>query len=93
MMRIPFVLAQGPEAGECGAVVARGDRGDEPPHPREHRRPRRVADAFRERLTFLGYLQSFDQVAAQVPRLGEIRPDVEGDSRKERAACLQPGRC
>src|SRR6266513_9915 len=33
MMRIPFVLAQRLKAGECGAVVAGGDRGDEPPHP------------------------------------------------------------
>src|SRR5439155_25856692 len=56
MMRIPFGLAQCLKAGECGAVVAGGDRGDEPPHPRAHRRPRRLADAFRERLTFLGHL-------------------------------------
>ena len=83
MMRIPFVLAQGLKAGECGAVVAGGDRGDEPPHPREHRGPRRLAHAFHERLTFLGHLLSLDQAAAQVPRLGEPRPDVEGDPRKD----------
>src|SRR6266700_4319681 len=93
MMRIPFLLAQRLKAGECGAVVAGGDRGDEPPHPREYRWPRRLADAFRERLTFLGHLLSLDQAAAQVPRLGEPRPDVEGDPRKERAARPQPGRC
>src|SRR6266536_5230993 len=67
MMRIPFGLAQCLKSGECGAVVAGGDRGDEPPHPRAHRWPRRLADAFRERLTFLGYLLSLDQAAAQVP--------------------------
>src|SRR5919108_5406918 len=44
MMRIPFVFAQCLKAGESGAVVAGGDRGDEPPHPREHRWPRRLAD-------------------------------------------------
>src|SRR5437764_579557 len=93
MMRIPFVLAQCLKAGECGAVVAGGDRGDEPPHPREHRWPRRLADALRERLTFLGHLLSLDQAAAHVARLDEVRPDVEGDPRKERAARLQPGRC
>src|SRR5437870_11061123 len=93
MMRIPFVLAQCLKAGECGAVVAGGDHGDEPPHPREHRWPRRLADAFRERLTFLRYLLRLDQAAAQVRRLGEVRPDVEGDTRKERAARLHPGRC
>src|SRR5205823_8924334 len=70
MMRIPFVLAQCLKAAECGVVVAGGDRGDEPPHPREHRWPRRLADAFRERLTFLGHLLSLDQTAALAPRLG-----------------------
>src|SRR5439155_5600470 len=93
MMRIPFVLAQRLKAGECGAVVAGGDRGDEPPHPREHRWSRRLADAFRERLTFLRRLPSLDQAATQVARLDEVRPDVESDPRKERAARLQPGRC
>src|SRR5438309_11931297 len=93
MMRIPFVLAQCLKAGECGAVVAGGDRGDEPPHPREHRWPRRLAAAFRERLTFLGRLLSLDQAAAHVARLDEVRPDVESDPRKERAARLLPGRC
>src|SRR5438094_179341 len=93
MMRIPFALAQCLKAGECGALVAGGDHGDEPPHPREHRWPRRLADAFRERLTFLRYLLSLDQAAAQVRRLGEVRPDVEGDTGKERAARLHPGRC
>src|SRR2546423_4558252 len=92
MMRIPFGLAQCLKAGECGAVVAGGDRGDEPPHPREHRRPRRLADAFRERLTFFGHLLSLDQAAAQVSRLGEPRTDVESDPWKERAARLLPGR-
>ena len=91
MMRIPFALAQCLKAAESGAVVAGGDRGDEPPHPREHRWPRRLADAFRERLTFLGHLLSLHQAAAQVPRLGEPLPDVEGAPRKERAARLQPG--
>src|SRR5438477_11438020 len=86
MMRIPFVLAQCLKAGECGAVVAGGDRGDEPPHPREHRWSRRLADAFRKRLTLLGHLLSLDQAAAQVARVGEPRTDVEGDPWEERAA-------
>src|SRR6266699_6850629 len=92
MMRIPFVLAQCLKAGECGAMVASRDRGDEPPHPREHCWPRRLADAFRERLTFLGHLLSLDQAAAHVSRLGEPRTDVESDPWKERAARLLPGR-
>src|SRR5438132_14153034 len=72
MMRIPFVLAQCLKAGECGAVVAGGDHGDEPPHPREHRWSRRLADAFRERLTLLRHLPSLYQAAAQVARLDEV---------------------
>src|SRR5437763_5495501 len=92
MMRIPFVLAQCLKAGECRAVVAGGDHGDESPHPGEHRWPRRLADAFRERLTFLRHVLSLDQAAAQVRRLGEVRPDVESDPRKERAARLLPAR-
>src|SRR2546423_10963400 len=71
MMRISFVLAQCLKAGECGAVVAGGDRGAEPPHPREHRWSRRLADAFRERLTFVRHLPGRDQAAAQVARLDE----------------------
>src|SRR5438093_12483589 len=93
MMRIPFALAQCLKAGECGALVAGGDPGDEPPHPRAHRRPRRLTDAFGERLTFLGHLLIRDQAAAQVARVGEPRPDVEGHPREERAARLQPGGC
>src|SRR5205823_4953014 len=62
MMRIPFALAHGHKAGECRAVVAGGDRGDQPPHPREHGWPRRLADAFRERLAFFAHLLGLDEV-------------------------------
>src|SRR5438552_2743431 len=92
MMRIPLGLAQRLKAGKCGAVVAAGDRGDQPPHPREHCWPRRLADALRERLTFVAHLLSLDQAAAHVSRLGEPRTDVESDPWKERAARLLPGR-
>src|SRR5207247_7650533 len=60
MMRIPFALAQRLKAGKRGAVVASGDRGDQPPHPCKHRCPRRLADALRERLTFVAHLLSLD---------------------------------
>src|ERR671931_1521924 len=79
MMRIPFALAHGHKAGECGAMVAGGDRAYQPPHPRAHGWPRRLADAFRERLAFFAHLLSLDEVAAHVSRWGEPRTDVESD--------------
>src|SRR5438445_11827087 len=92
MMRIPFALAQRPEAGECDVLVAGGDRDDQPPHPREHGRPRIFADALRKRLTFVGHLLCLDKAAGDVPRLGEPRPDVQSYPRKKRTARLQPRR-
>jgi len=53
---------------------------------------RRLADALRERLTFVAHLLSLDQAAAHVSRLGEPRTDVKSDPWKERAARLLPGR-
>src|SRR5438552_3837767 len=84
MMRISFALALRRKLSECRTVVAVGDRRDQPPHPREHRRPRGLADALRECLTFVGDLLSFDQAAAHVARLDEPLPDVESDPRQKR---------
>ena len=72
MMRISFALAQRRKVSQCRAVVAVGDRRKQPPHPREHRRPRGLADALRECLTFVGDLLSLNQAAAQVARLDEV---------------------
>jgi hypothetical protein len=92
MMRIALGVVQRLKAGKCGAVVAAGDRGDQPPHPSKHCWPRGLADALCERLTFIAHLLSLDQAAAHVSRLGEPRTDVESDAWKKRAARLLPGR-